>query len=132
MRGLDFDVGLVGPLLHLSLLLEQEGLLSLCLEELLLILGLIARSDLLVFQTQTETRRVSTLNLRSTALDVAQLLLAYVCRLSKRVHIALVGAADDGIAVPVLSWMQVRSAQSRVVAVVQSLALLLDMLLEAY
>ena len=79
VRGLYFDVRLVRPLLHLPLLLEQESLLSLCLQELLLILGLLSLPELLVLQTQSEASGVSTaLNLRPTALHMAQLLLADV------------------------------------------------------
>jgi len=78
VRRLDFDVRLVGPLLHLPLLLEEESLLSLCLEELLLILRLLDLSNLLVFQTQSDACGVSAaLDLRDlspTALDMAQLL----------------------------------------------------------
>jgi len=74
VRRLDLDIRLVRPLLHFPLLLEEESLLSLGLEELLLILGLLASSDLLVFQTQSETCGVSaTLNLSPAPLYMAQL-----------------------------------------------------------
>ena len=74
VRWLNFDIRLVRPLLHFPLLLEEESLLSLGLEELLLILGLLASSDLLVFQTQSKTCGVSAaLNLSPTPLYMAQL-----------------------------------------------------------
>ena len=75
VRWLDFDIRLVRPLLHFPLLLEEESLLSLGLEELLLILRLLALSDLLVFQTQSEACRVSAaLDLGPAPLYMAQLL----------------------------------------------------------